>query len=174
MMPIQVYDVKGRNMKKVVFGLLAVFVLTALTACSGEKSNPSEVKEETPAPAAAVEPKEEAPKSPGAPGAGGPNPMAALMEVPEGDTPCEQAFNSFKRMSEAMSKMAAGNPNAQQPEMPTKENFIKGCSLLPETMQKCMSLHHATNHKEDCIKAKKEVDPEVMVKANALISPKKK
>lgn len=65
----------------------------------------------------------------------------------EGDSHCEQAYNGAMAMVAALQKQGGGAPNAN---IPPKEDFVEGCSALPEQAQQCMTMAYAMANQETC------------------------
>ncbi len=83
--------------------------------------------------------------------------LTEAMGPVEGATHCERAYNGAKALMEKLAK-----PGDKAPPMPGKERFIKACSKLPETMQKCMTMSYAILNGEECKKAKDNLDPKLL------------
>lgn len=66
---------------------------------------------------------------------------------PEGDTPCEQAYNGAMAM---MQQMQAQLGEGEGPEGPNREQFLSACNELPEGAQQCAIISYAMQHAEEC------------------------
>ncbi len=146
-------------MKKLIGALMLGAAILFVGACGDDKkpaektAEPVKVEPATPEKAAPA-PTEPAQKNP-AEALKGLNEAFKAAAAAEGDTPCEQAYNGAKALAEKFAKDKAA-------KIPAKDEFIAACAKLPETMQKCMTIGYAMTHREECKKAKDEVDPKLL------------
>ncbi|MEM6956632.1 MAG: hypothetical protein AAF645_13140 [Myxococcota bacterium] len=125
-------------------------------ASAGERER-AENDEAAESPAAAAErlaaAASEANGAPGAQGAAeGLQALAEAMRAgsnPEGNTPCERAYNGMIAMVAALGK--AQNDTAPS-GAPPRDEFIPACEQLPETAQRCMTVDYGMAHQEECMR----------------------
>lgn len=116
--------------------------------------------------------------APGAPGAPVAPPnlaglsqgLGAALQAGEANSnlpPCEQAHASIVAMLAAMQKQFG--PGQANGAMPSREQFVAGCSQLPEQMQRCMTMQYAMAHQEECNQARENLDPATMARVQELM-----
>ncbi len=74
-------------------------------------------------------------------------PALAMLEAPEGATPCESAYNAIQaEQAAAKRKGVASFFTSVAP----KEEFLRLCGALPAEGQACMVPKYGTFHRQEC------------------------
>ena len=74
-------------------------------------------------------------------------PVQAMMNAPEGKTPCETAYNAIE--AEQKTARAKGLPSVFRKVAPRGE-FLALCANLPEDAQRCFAPRYASLHRTEC------------------------
>jgi hypothetical protein len=81
--------------------------------------------------------------------------LKAMLNAPEGKTPCESAWNTF----------SAGDQAGREPgatryviKLAPHDEFMSRCNALPPMAQACLAPAYARSHRDECIKAKPSPD----------------
>jgi len=85
--------------------------------------------------------------------------MEAMMNAPEGATPCETAYAAIEAEQQAVKLRGTRSIFewvAQKPD------FLANCQALTPGQQKCMALHYRRAHDEEC--QRERPSPETMAK----------
>jgi len=75
-------------------------------------------------------------------------PVQAMMNAPEGATPCETAFNAIH--AEQETARAKGLPSVFRKVAP-KDEFLRLCANLPADIQPCVAPRYALHHHQECM-----------------------
>lgn len=93
------------------------------------------------------------------------SPQIALLEAPEGATPCETALNAITAEQAAAS---AQNVASMFAWVAPRADFLAACEALPAATQACLSPRHQVRNRKACEDAKPATDVlEQLFKANA-------
>jgi hypothetical protein len=74
-------------------------------------------------------------------------PMAAYMEAPPGDTPCESAYNAFQAFAAKAEEV--GQPPLWE-SFPDRATFLQRCNALPVSDQNCLEPRYQAKNLDAC------------------------
>jgi hypothetical protein len=74
-------------------------------------------------------------------------PVQAMMNAPEGKTPCETAYNAIE--AEQKTARDKGLPSVFRKVAP-RDRFLQLCASLPEGAQRCFVPRYASMHRDEC------------------------
>jgi len=72
----------------------------------------------------------------------------------EGGSTCDRAYAGALAMANALHEQM-GSAN-QEPDLPSRDEFVSACSELPEEVQRCMMVGYAIQNQAECRRVRQE------------------
>lgn len=73
--------------------------------------------------------------------------VLAMQDAPEGNTPCESAYNAFKASYDVSQNTGA---KAVVLRLAPRDEFLAKCAALPPAYQQCVAPKYLSRHREEC------------------------